>query len=74
MPLERNFIEFLAAIALAFAASSLGYTFRTSSDSVSASRYMAIQVSGVQFIGVMVGAPAQVRAGREDGTHQTRDI
>ena len=46
MPLERSCIEFLAAIAFACAVSSAGCTFRTSSDSFSASRYMAIHVSG----------------------------
>jgi hypothetical protein len=46
MPLERSCIECLAAIAFACAVSSAGCTFRTSSDSFSASRYMAIHVSG----------------------------
>jgi hypothetical protein len=52
MAWERSLIEFLAAAALDCAASSRGYTSRTSWDSFSASRYMAIQVSGAQWTGV----------------------
>mmetsp|Transcript_97389 Transcript_97389/g.157044 ORF Transcript_97389/g.157044 Transcript_97389/m.157044 type:complete len:220 (-) Transcript_97389:461-1120(-) len=50
MPLERNAREFFAALKLDFAASSLGYALRTSSESDIASLYMAVQVSAAKML------------------------